>query len=88
MNTYAGTIDFMAPEILERNQYDQQCDLWSLGVIAFICMSGALPFSSSNEVRTHANIVTCNYEFKSNEWEGISSDAKNWISKLLELDPK
>jgi len=51
-------------------------------------MSGALPFSSSNEVRTHANIVTCNYEFKSNEWEGISSDAKNWISKLLELDPK
>ena len=79
LNTYAGTIDFMAPEIIQRQDYDQQCDLWSLGVIAFMCLSGNAPFSNENEVKTQNNIISCNYEFVPKEWEGVSSEAKKWI---------
>ena len=45
-----------------------------------MCLSGTAPFSALNDVKTRNNIITCNYEFKTNEWEGISSEAKNWIS--------
>jgi len=51
-------------------------------------MSGNAPFSSANEAKTRNNIITCNFEFKPNDWEGISSEAKNWITKLFEMDPK
>ena len=53
-----------------------------------MCMSGAAPFSANSDVKTLNNIMTCNYEYKTNEWEGVSSNAKNWISKLFEPDPK
>lgn len=51
-------------------------------------MSGSSPFSANKDSRIRANIITCNYEFKDQEWEGVSSEAKKWISKLLDLDPK
>jgi serine/threonine protein kinase len=44
LNTYCGTIDFMAPEVLLNQNYDLSCDIWSIGVIAFVMLSGYLPF--------------------------------------------
>ena len=49
LNTYCGTIDFMAPEIFAENGYDEKCDLWSIGVIAFFMLSGLPPFFAKNE---------------------------------------
>ena len=39
----------MAPEIIEGINYDEKCDLWSIGVIAFILLSGTLPFSGKDD---------------------------------------
>jgi serine/threonine protein kinase len=44
LSTYCGTIDFMAPEVLLNENYDISCDIWSIGVIAFVMLSGYLPF--------------------------------------------
>ena len=44
LDTYCGTIDFMAPEVLLNQNYDLSCDIWSIGVIAFVMLSGYLPF--------------------------------------------
>lgn len=40
LQTYCGTIDFIAPEILEGNNYDCSCDNWSVGVLAYFILSG------------------------------------------------
>lgn len=44
LSTGCGTIDFMAPEILEGKPYDAKCDMWSIGVIAFFLICGLPPF--------------------------------------------
>lgn len=50
LNTYCGTIDFMAPEVLLNQNYDLTCDIWSIGVIAFTMLSGSLPFLDKNDL--------------------------------------
>lgn len=50
LKTYCGTIDFIAPEILEGLNYDNSCDWWSVGVIAYILISGTLPFIGKDDV--------------------------------------
>lgn len=49
-----GSAEFMAPEVVtlfegEANYYDKRCDLWSLGVIAYILLCGYPPFSGNCE---------------------------------------
>ena len=88
LKTYCGTIDFIAPEILEGKQYDKSCDWWSAGVIAYILLSGLLPFKGQDDAFIANNIITCNYGFEEKIWENISKEAKDWIEKILELDPK
>lgn len=41
-----GSPMFMAPEVI-KGSYDKRCDLWSLGVVTYFCLSGELPFSAS-----------------------------------------
>lgn len=49
LTTYAGTLDFMAPEILENKDYDLTCDLWSMGVITYFLLAGFPPFMGKDE---------------------------------------
>lgn len=49
MDTYAGTVDFMAPEIIKGECYGQEVDMWSIGVIAFMMLSGNVCFTGVND---------------------------------------
>ena len=49
LSTYAGTVDFMAPEIIKGDSYGPECDMWSVGVIAFMLLGGSTPFSGSDD---------------------------------------
>jgi len=49
-STKVGTINFMAPEILEGEKYDNECDLWSLGVIIYILYFKNYPYMGMNEI--------------------------------------
>jgi calcium-dependent protein kinase len=75
LTTYAGTLDFMAPEILEGTDYDLTCDIWSLGVIAFFCLAGKPPFMGKDDTDLVRRITSCNYDFPDEEWANISKDA-------------
>jgi calcium/calmodulin-dependent protein kinase I len=82
-----GTPFFVAPEILTRKPYDQQSDMWSVGCIVFLLLSGNLPFLGRSQKELFRKIVAGKYEFNEEDWRNVSEDAKDMVENLLVLNP-
>jgi len=80
-----GTLYTMAPQVLQR-VYTSQADMWSLGVITYMLLSGDPPFYGGRR-EMKSRIMRCRFSFFSPVWKSISTEAKLFISQLLELDP-
>ncbi|XP_037081557.1 death-associated protein kinase 2-like [Pollicipes pollicipes] len=83
-----GTPEFVAPEIVNYEPLGLACDLWALGVITYILLSGASPFLGDTQQETFANIVACDYCFDDEYFSGTSESAKDFISRLFVTDPR
>jgi calcium/calmodulin-dependent protein kinase I len=81
-----GTPYFVAPEILLREPYDQQADMWSVGVIIYCILSGQLPFTGRRHLDLFKAIIAGEFDFDGG-WGDVSDDAKDLICKLLVTDP-
>ena len=78
--TICGSIEYMAPEIFQKNGYSYSIDFYSLGAILFEFVQGLPPFYSSNKEKMIENIEQHNkLKFKSN----LSESYKNLVEKLL-----
>ena len=73
--------------ILLKNGYNEKCDLWSCGVILYILLCGSPPFYGKNEKEIFQKILDGEVDFKHKIWNKISEDAKNLVTKLLQVDP-
>lgn len=82
MNKISGTPYYIAPEVLNE-KYDEKCDVWSAGVIMYIILCGYPPFNGENDNEILAKIKTGKFTFPEEEWEEVSSDAKDLIKKML-----
>jgi calcium-dependent protein kinase len=78
-----GSLYYIAPDVLNKN-YNEKCDIWSIGVILFSLLSGKFPFEGSNEDAVFDKIKRGHYEFKS-KWN-LSDEAKDLICRLLEMN--
>ncbi|CAN0268896.1 unnamed protein product, partial [Ectocarpus sp. 4 AP-2014] len=76
----------IAPEVLGR-KYNKACDLWSIGVIAYILLCGYPPFYGRTDKDIFASVSRGQYDFPGPEWDTVSDDAKAFVGKLLMLDP-
>ncbi|XP_071502191.1 serine/threonine-protein kinase 33-like [Diadema antillarum] len=82
-----GTPMYMAPEVIDNQGYSQQCDVWSIGVITFLLMSGEPPFNGQDEDGLYDSIRKGELDFSTPAWKRISDEAKNAIQGLLKVDP-
>lgn len=85
MTNIIGTPYYVAPEVL-RGSYDEKCDVWSVGVIMFILLSGTPPFNGKDDNEIMKKVAAGKYEFKADKWKNVSSEAKSLIKKMLVLD--
>ncbi|XP_038602440.1 death-associated protein kinase 2 isoform X1 [Tachyglossus aculeatus] len=78
-----GTPEFVAPEIVNYEPLGLAADMWSIGVITYILLSGASPFLGDTKQETLANITAVSYDFDEEFFSQTSELAKDFIRKLL-----
>uniref|UniRef100_A0A4W3HZ71 Myosin light chain kinase, smooth muscle n=1 Tax=Callorhinchus milii TaxID=7868 RepID=A0A4W3HZ71_CALMI len=83
-----GTPEFVAPEVINYEPIGYPTDMWSIGVICYILVSGLSPFMGDNDNETLANVTSATWDFDDEAFDEISEDAKDFISGLLEKDMK
>ena len=95
MNTLAGTPSYLAPEILRGMNspsspgYTKLVDMWSLGVILYVCLVAYPPFSNGRndtQQTVSRQILSANFNFNHSRWRQVSSLAKQLVSFLLKLE--
>ncbi|CAL8243535.1 unnamed protein product [Lota lota] len=78
-----GTPEFLAPEVVNYDFVSFPTDMWSVGVITYMLLSGLSPFLGDNDAETMNNILHGQWEFDSEGFENVTSEAKDFISELL-----
>ena len=87
-STTCGTPGYVAPEVLMQRPYGKACDYWSIGVVAFILLSGTPPFYEDDNFALFEQIKNCQYDFDVETWDSVSYEAKDFIQRILVADPE
>ncbi|GMI89081.1 calcium-dependent protein kinase 17 [Hibiscus trionum] len=82
-----GSAYYIAPEVLKR-KYGPEADIWSIGVILYILLSGTPPFYAESENGIFNAILRGHMDFNCDPWPKISSQAKDVVKRMLNSDPK
>ncbi|KAL1301881.1 hypothetical protein AAFC00_006062 [Neodothiora populina] len=82
-NSVLGTIDYMAPEVIEGKDYGMEVDYWSLGAIGFDLLTGSPPFGGNNHAKIQQNILRQKLQLP----YFLGPDAKDLLTRLLRKEP-
>ncbi|THU58892.1 hypothetical protein C4D60_Mb03t19260 [Musa balbisiana] len=85
LNDIVGSAYYVAPEVLHRS-YGTEADMWSIGVIAYILLCGSRPFWARTESGIFRAVLKAEPTFDEAPWPSLSSQAKDFVKKLLNKD--
>lgn len=83
-----GTPDYVAPEVLHYEPLSLKTDIWSVGVLAYVLLTGCSPFGGDTKQETFLNISTCALSFPEDLFENVSPLAIDFIVSTLKIKPK
>ncbi|CAB0037433.1 unnamed protein product [Trichogramma brassicae] len=78
-----GTPAYLAPEVLRNKGYNRSLDMWSVGVIIYVSLSGTFPFNEDEDI--NEQIQNAAFMYPTNIWKDISSSAIDLINNLLQV---
>uniref|UniRef100_A0A8D2ANX4 Myosin light chain kinase 2, skeletal/cardiac muscle n=1 Tax=Sciurus vulgaris TaxID=55149 RepID=A0A8D2ANX4_SCIVU len=81
-----GTPEFLSPEVVNYDQISDKTDMWSLGVITYMLLSGLSPFLGDDDTETLNNVLSANWYFDEETFEAVSDEAKDFVSNLIVKD--
>nr|XP_047928270.1 striated muscle preferentially expressed protein kinase isoform X4 [Anser cygnoides] len=81
-----GTPEFVGPEIVNQSPVSSVTDVWPVGVIAYLCLTGISPFVGENDKTTLMNIRNYNVAFEERMFQGLTREAKGFVIKVLVND--
>ncbi|CAI5438576.1 unnamed protein product [Caenorhabditis angaria] len=81
-----GTPEFVAPEVVNYEPLSSATDMWAVGVVTYILLSGGSPFLGDNRDQTFSNITRVRYHFGDRYFQNTSKQAKDFISRLFVRD--
>lgn len=87
LNDIVGSAYYVAPEVLHRS-YSTEADVWSIGVIAYILLCGSRPFWARTESGIFRTVLKADPSFVEPPWPSLSSEAKDFVKRLLNKDPR
>ncbi|XP_075237683.1 uncharacterized protein LOC142333940 [Lycorma delicatula] len=82
-----GTPDYVAPEVLNYEPISLATDMWSVGVLLYVLLTGCSPFGGDSKQETFCNIAQCRLDFPDDLFEDISEEAKDLMKKLMLKNP-
>lgn len=83
-SSLVGTPAYLAPEVVKGERYNKTVDLWSVGVIVYVSLSGEFPFNEGETI--HDQISRANFMYPHERWARISEQAKDFINSLLRVN--
>ncbi|XP_029731951.1 death-associated protein kinase related isoform X6 [Aedes albopictus] len=83
-----GTPEFVAPEVVNFEAISFATDMWSVGVIAYVLVSGLSPFAGEDDIQTMANITIGRYDFLDEAFDTVSEEAIDFINRCLVKEQK
>uniref|UniRef100_A0A8C8K120 protein kinase C n=1 Tax=Oncorhynchus tshawytscha TaxID=74940 RepID=A0A8C8K120_ONCTS len=78
-----GTPAYLAPEVLRNKGYNRSLDMWSVGVIIYVSLSGTFPFNEDEDI--HDQIQNADFMYPANPWKKVSQEAIDLINNLLQV---
>ena len=82
-----GSPLYMAPEVIKKVKYDTKVDIWSLGIVAYILLSGRPPFNGKSKDEIYLQLSTQTIQYSDLTWSKISKEAKSFVRRCLTRDP-
>ncbi|KAM4625096.1 serine/threonine-protein kinase D1 [Polymixia lowei] len=78
-----GTPAYLAPEVLRNKGYNRSLDMWSVGVIIYVSLSGTFPFNEDEDI--HDQIQNAAFMYPPHPWKKVSQEAIDLINNLLQV---
>lgn len=86
-HSICGSDFYLAPEVIKQEEYGREIDVWSLGVVCYVILSGSLPFFHNVLHKLYRQIVERDLSFPEQAWKSVSKGAQDFILRLLQVRP-
>lgn len=84
-HSICGSDFYLAPEVIKQEEYGREIDIWALGVISYVLLSGSLPFFHQVLHKLYRQIVERDLSFPEQAWKNVSKGALDFILRLMQV---